>query len=88
MMNIVQGSHKAPVFMIPLSLIGQRFLLLAVQVRGLLPFFRVGNNIRVIILKPFIKPFSFQSLHIFLHVTHIAVTSYSILIKKKSRPPL
>lgn len=84
-MNIVQGSHKEPVFMFPLSLIGQRFLLPAVQVRGLLPFFRVGINIRVILLKLFIKPFSFQILHIFLHATHIAVTSYSVLIKKKSR---
>ena len=39
LMNIVQGSHKQPVFMIPLSLIGEILLFPVVQVSGLFPFF-------------------------------------------------
>jgi hypothetical protein len=48
LMNIVQGNHKQSMFMIPLSLISKRLLLPVIQVRGLLPFFRLRDNIRVI----------------------------------------
>ncbi len=63
--------NKSPCSWTHRARFGQCFQLSTVQVCGLLPFFWVGNNIRVIFLKPFIKPFSFQSLHIFLHMIPI-----------------
>lgn len=78
--GVIRKDRGRPIFVFPLDLVNRHFLLPTMRIHNLLPFFEIKVGVQMVLLGPFVGPFDFRVLRVFLRTARVTIASCDILV--------